>query len=81
MEYLPASHRKYRKCECDIKNAVAAAKENWILKTPQAAGVDSDDCSQWQCFKQLQMVYHGRQSMRNLAVLDENCHLLLIWIQ
>ena len=48
---------------------------NWILKTAQAAGVDSDSYSQWLCVKQLQMVYHGHQSMRTLAVLDENSHL------
>ena len=68
----PAYHRRFRQCECDVKRAVAKAKEDWIQRTVQASNDDSDGGGRWQCVKQLQMVSHGHQSTRTSAVLDED---------
>ena len=58
-----------RERECDVKRAVAKAKEDWIQRTTLAA---SDGRGWWRCVKQLQMVSRGRQFTRTSTVLDEN---------
>ena len=71
-----ASRRRFRQCERAVKDAVAKAKEDWIQKTAQAANVDGDGRNRWQCVKQLQMVFRGRQPVRTSTVVDENGQLL-----
>ena len=49
----PASCKRFWRCDYDVKNVVAKAKEDWIQKTIQAANVNRDSYGQWQCVKEL----------------------------
>ena len=44
----------------------------WIKKTAKAANVERDGKGRWSCVKQLQEVFHGRQSVRISGVLSED---------
>ena len=68
---LPACRRRFRQCECDVKKAVAKAKEDWIQRISQAVMlivVDMASGSVSSSFRWFISV--------DSAVLDNNDHLL-----
>ena len=67
-----SSCQRFGQCECRVKCAVQDAKEAWIKKTAEAANVDQDGKGRWGCIKQLQEVFHGRQSVKTSGVRSED---------